>query len=61
MLTIVRSKPLLCLLNVRHHWQPQTTDDGGRYERCSKCGKNRMTSVPLKVDWDHHHDKFGIW
>ena len=42
MLTILRSKPLLCLLNIRHHWEGQSTADGERYQRCAKCGKDRM-------------------
>ncbi|GAA1967883.1 hypothetical protein [Microbacterium deminutum] len=41
-LTILRSKPLLCLLNIRHHWEVQSTPDGERYQRCTKCGKDRM-------------------
>jgi hypothetical protein len=51
MLTIVRSKPLLCLLNVRHHWQLQSTEDGTRFQRCTKCGKDRMEFDPLNVNW----------
>jgi hypothetical protein len=54
MLTIVRSKPLLCLLNVHHHWAPQSTEDGNRYERCAKCGKDRMEFDPLELDWRDH-------
>ena len=42
MLTILRSKPLLCRLNIRHHWEEQSSPDGERYQRCSKCGKDRM-------------------
>jgi hypothetical protein len=42
MLTTLRSKPLLCLFNIRHHWQTMSTTDGERYHRCSKCGKDRM-------------------
>ena len=41
MLTMIRSKPLLCLLNIRHHWMPHHTDEGTRYERCIMCGKDR--------------------
>jgi ribosomal protein S14 len=57
MLTIIRSKPLLCLLNIRHHWQPQVTEDGGQYERCTKCGKDRMEYRTV-VDWNSRN-KFG--
>jgi hypothetical protein len=24
-----------------HHWVPRSTDDGGRYEACSRCGCER--------------------
>lgn len=48
-MTIVRSKPLLCLLNVKHHWVEVSTEDGQRYERCSKCGKDRM-DYPWGID-----------
>jgi hypothetical protein len=33
-------KPLLCRLNVRHKWHTESTDDGGRYARCQRCGKD---------------------
>lgn len=42
MITILRSKPLLCLLNIHHHWEGQSSPDGDRYQRCTKCGKDRM-------------------
>ncbi len=60
MLTIVRSKPLLCLLNVRHHWQLQSTEDGGRFQVCIKCGKDRLDFGPVNVDW-RGRNKFGMW
>jgi hypothetical protein len=41
MLTVLRSKPPLCLLNLRHHWVTQSTLDGSLYERCARCGKDR--------------------
>ncbi|MFH8248791.1 hypothetical protein ACH3VR_00305 [Microbacterium sp. B2969] len=41
MLTILRSKPLLCLLNVHHYWLKQSAEDGTVYERCALCGKDR--------------------
>jgi hypothetical protein len=46
---ILRSKPLMCLLNVRHHWAVESGPDGERYERCTKCGKDRM-DYPWGVD-----------
>jgi hypothetical protein len=42
MVNILRRKPLLCLLNVRHDWETQSSPDGERYQRCSRCGKDRM-------------------
>ena len=32
-------KNLLCKMNLRHNWHIETTDDGGRYRRCTNCGK----------------------
>ena len=32
--------PLLCRLNVHHHWHAESTEDGQRYYRCSRCGKD---------------------
>ena len=32
-------KSLLCKMNLRHDWRVQTTEDGGRYRRCTRCGK----------------------
>ena len=42
LMTMLRSKPLLCRLNLRHHWQWQSGPDGDRYERCTKCGEDRL-------------------
>ena len=53
MLTMLRSKPLLCLLNIKHYWMPQYTDEGTRYERCAACGKDR---------WDYPwYGTIGTW
>jgi len=38
--TTAPHKPVLCLLNVHHDWRLEHTDDGGRYRRCRKCGKD---------------------
>jgi hypothetical protein len=32
-------RPLLCRLNLHHHWQRGFTEDGGRYTYCALCGK----------------------
>lgn len=39
-----RRKPLLCLLNLRHRWVMQSTEDGGRFYCCRVCGKDRHSS-----------------
>jgi hypothetical protein len=39
--TTTRSrKPLLCRLNLHHHWLAERSPDGEWYRRCSKCGKD---------------------
>ena len=33
-------KPLLCRLNLRHHWVTRSSEDGSaRFRACSRCGK----------------------
>jgi len=41
-------RPLLCALHLHHHWVPATTEDGGRYLRCSRCGTDNsgLRSTP---------------
>ena len=36
----VPPKPLLCRLNVHHEWRTAHTEDGARYRRCRRCGKD---------------------
>lgn len=31
-------KILLCKLNINHQWRIETTEDGGRYRHCTRCG-----------------------
>lgn len=33
-------RTLLCKLNMRHEWHLEFTEDGGRYKRCTRCGKD---------------------
>jgi hypothetical protein len=33
-------KPLACRLNLHHRWRSLSTEDGDRYDRCEKCGKD---------------------
>jgi hypothetical protein len=39
------SKPLLCRMNVHHHWETARTRDGARFERCARCLKERPDSL----------------
>lgn len=34
-------KPLTCRLNVHHRWRWESTEDGGRFQLCARCGKDR--------------------
>jgi hypothetical protein len=33
--------PLTCRWHL-HHWSWVSTEDGDRYERCTRCGKDRL-------------------
>jgi hypothetical protein len=33
--------PITCRLNVWHKWQLAFADDGVRFVRCSRCGKDK--------------------
>jgi hypothetical protein len=39
------AKPLTCRLNLHHRWRWLSTEDGDRFERCQKCGKDRSEKV----------------
>jgi hypothetical protein len=39
-------KPMTCRLNLHHRWRWLSTEDGDRFERCQKCGKDRLDSGP---------------
>jgi hypothetical protein len=43
--------PLLCRLNVHHHWHTETTEDGARYRRCRRCGKDHPGQGSGPGDW----------
>lgn len=34
------ARPLRCRLNLDHDWHVETTEDGARYRRCRRCGKD---------------------
>lgn len=39
------ARPMMCRLNLHHHWRRYSTEDGGnRYWACDRCGKDRLTS-----------------
>ena len=38
--TQTSARPLLCRLNLHHAWRMCTTEDGARYRRCTRCGKD---------------------
>jgi hypothetical protein len=40
------AKPMLCRLNLRHHWKWQYNPGGERYRRCTRCGKDDMGDPP---------------
>ena len=43
--------PLLCRLNVHHHWHLAFTEDGQRYWRCLRCGKDDFYLRGGASDW----------
>lgn len=43
--------PLLCRLNVRHQWHTEAAEDGTRFRRCRRCGKDSSSSGPGSGDW----------
>jgi hypothetical protein len=41
-MTLTRpAKPWACRLNLHHHWETRTTEDGARYQACTRCDKER--------------------
>ncbi len=47
-------RPLACRTNLRHHWIRQIASDGGRYQQCGRCGKDRT-----EVDYRDHDTSAG--
>ena len=46
------SIPLLCQLNIRHHWHYETKpEDNHGYSRCARCGKDnpRLGNLGMPV------------
>jgi hypothetical protein len=50
-MTTPSSTPLLCRLNVKHHWVMQSTEDGARFKRCTRCGKDKYDGGRGSGDW----------
>lgn len=42
---------LLCALNLHHIWHGEHAEDGSRYMRCVRCGKDRSGSSGGGGDW----------
>lgn len=32
-------RPIVCRLTLHHRWRTESTEDGNRYRRCTRCGK----------------------
>ena len=45
MIITTTTQPLTCRLHLHHRWRWLSTEDGGRYERCERCGKDRSEKV----------------
>jgi hypothetical protein len=39
--TMNRSRDWRCRFLRRHRWVVRSTDDGGRYQTCSRCGRDQ--------------------
>ena len=33
---------ILCRLHLKHAWHAETTGDGARFLRCTRCGRDRF-------------------
>jgi hypothetical protein len=44
-MTSRQRRPIRCRLNLRHDWHDESTDDGTRYQRCRRCGKDATGPV----------------
>ncbi|MCY7401704.1 MAG: hypothetical protein LH477_12280 [Nocardioides sp.] len=43
--------PLLYRLGVHHVWRTASTEDGRRYRRCARCGKDHPGTGNGPGDW----------
>lgn len=44
-------RPVLCMLNVHHAWRTRSTEDGGRFRQCTRCGKDKNPRGRGPGDW----------
>jgi len=42
---------VLCRLNLHHAWRVESTEDGQRFRRCLRCGKDDSRGGPGPGDW----------
>jgi hypothetical protein len=49
-MTPLKRRPLRCRLNIRHDWHSESTEDGGRYQQCRRCGKDETGPVQRSSD-----------
>ena len=47
---VVLHAPLRCVLR-RHSWRVDTTEDGHRYRRCRRCGKDDTSDPVRRGGW----------
>jgi hypothetical protein len=40
---VMSIQTLLCRLNLHHVWHTETTEDGSRFRRCVRCGRDEGT------------------
>ena len=40
LLAEMNRQPITCRMNLHHVWHREHTEDGGRYRRCVRCGKD---------------------
>ncbi|HEY2299588.1 MAG TPA: hypothetical protein VGH43_17780 [Jatrophihabitans sp.] len=43
-------RPLRCRLNLHHDWHDESTDNGTRFQRCRRCGKDATGPVTTGDD-----------
>lgn len=43
--------PVLCRFNLHHQYRMTATEDGSRYRRCRRCGKDDPRGGPGPGDW----------